>query len=51
MPGTYDTRDEAIVAALDELQPGGTLYVHQEWCTTGQVRCTCTPHTWIYPPD
>jgi hypothetical protein len=51
MPGTYDTRDEAIVAALDELQSGATLYAHYEGCNGPGPRCTCYPQTWTYPPD
>lgn len=48
----YDTRSEAIVAALDDLtEPGDTLLVHEQHCTTGQSSCVCTPETWTYPSD
>lgn len=49
MNGEYDSREEAIVAALDELEVGATLIVPAENCrvATTQV-CTCQPETWTY---
>ena len=51
MSAQFDTSGEAIVAALDELEPGGTLTVHGEGCAAGWDVCTCTPETWHYPED
>lgn len=41
----YETLDEAIRAALDELDPGGTLTIHDEHCTSpdGETGCSCVP--------
>lgn len=45
----FDTRGEAIVTALDELQPGGTLVVHEKDCLLAWTDvCSCQPETWIY---
>lgn len=47
----YDDKDEAIRAALDELEPGGTLTVHEQYCVTGFMgpgMCSCNPKTWTY---
>jgi hypothetical protein len=43
-PG-FATRDEAIAAALAELEPGGTLAVHADECemVDDEDQCTCTP--------
>ena len=47
-PG-YDTIDEAIAVALSELEPGGTLSVHEEACALADADdpdesdCDCTP--------
>ena len=45
-PKGYDTLDEAIAAALSELDPGGVLSIHAEDCELseedGEV-CTCEP--------
>jgi hypothetical protein len=47
--GTYDTREEAIVAALDELiEPGSQLVVHAQKCTDPD-HCICKPYVWTYP--
>jgi hypothetical protein len=50
--GSYDDRDDAIRAALDDLAPGATLTVHEQhcWLATDQI-CTCTPQTWTNPLD
>ena len=46
---TYDTLDEAIAVALSELEPGGTLSVHEETCALADADdpdesdCDCTP--------
>jgi hypothetical protein len=44
----YDTLDEAIAAALAEIEPGGTLSIHSEACALrvedeDEESCTCTP--------
>jgi hypothetical protein len=41
----YDTLDEAIAAAMAELEPGGVLQVHSEDCQSedGEEGCTCEP--------
>ncbi len=41
----YETIDEAIVAAMAELDPGGTLTIHDEHCDSpdGERDCTCVP--------
>ena len=45
--GEYDTREEAIVAALDEMTvPGSQLIVHDLKCVGD--KCTCIPITWTY---
>lgn len=51
----FETRDEAIRAALDALRPGETLYVHQKWCWKNKKflgipfgLCTCKPEVWEY---
>lgn len=49
---TFDYRDDAIRAALDELEPGCTLTVHEQHCWFGSDNvCTCTPQTWTNPID
>jgi hypothetical protein len=46
---SYETRGEAIVAALDELEEGATLTVHRESCRVGPTGiCTCQPESWTY---
>ena len=50
--GHYDDRDDAIRAALDELEPGATLRVHAEDCWIGPDQiCTCQPQCWTNPLD
>jgi hypothetical protein len=41
----YETLDEAIAAALGELDPGGRLDIHEEHCESedGEDGCTCEP--------
>lgn len=43
----YDTLDEAIAAAMADLDPGGLLTVHAEDCESedGETNCTCEPLT------
>lgn len=42
---TFDTLDEAIAAALADLEPGGTLSIHADDCESedGETGCTCEP--------
>lgn len=45
----YDDKCEAVRAALDELEPGGQLTVHEEHCILGFIgptTCSCNPITW-----
>lgn len=41
----YETIDEAIAAALAELERGGVLTIHGEECESedGEEGCTCEP--------
>lgn len=41
----YDTLEEAIVAAMAELAPGGRLDIHDGDCESedGESGCTCSP--------
>lgn len=48
--GHYDDQRDATVAALDELEPGATLTVHEQHCT-GPERCRCQPQRWTNPLD
>lgn len=45
----FDTLDEAIAAAMTELDPGGVLTVHAEDCESedGEDGCTCEPLTLV----
>lgn len=43
----YDTQQEAIVAALDDMEEGDTLIVHEQHCT-GPDSCCCKPQRWTY---
>lgn len=42
---SFDTLDEAIAHALSEIEPGGTLTVHEDDCESedGETDCTCEP--------
>lgn len=42
---TYDTIEEAIAAAMEELEPGGIVEIHDEDCESedGETGCTCEP--------
>jgi hypothetical protein len=42
---TYDTKDEAIAAALVELDPDGVLSIHADDCEMedDEDECTCIP--------
>lgn len=48
---THRDRDDAIRAALDDLQPGHTLTVHRPDCDGPADACTCNPEIWTYPKD
>jgi len=42
----YDTLDEAIVAALSELDDGGRLDIHEAHCELDEdegIECSCAP--------
>ena len=41
----FETLDEAVAAALAELDPGGRLDIHAEDCTSedGETGCDCEP--------
>lgn len=43
----YETQEEAIAAALAELDPGGVLQVHADDCemVDDEEQCTCVPLT------
>lgn len=45
---THDNKRDAIVAALDELEEGGTLIVHADDCPRAIGPCACTPEIWTY---
>jgi hypothetical protein len=56
MEGQYATQDEAIRAAIDSMESGDTLVVHEEDCRIakrtlwfGLRRCTCNPKRWTCP--
>lgn len=41
-PVGYPTRDEAIAAALDRMEPGDILWVHQDVCAMKRdEECDC----------
>jgi hypothetical protein len=42
----YDTFDEAYAALMAQLEPGGSIDLHEEDCglVIGEPECTCTPH-------
>lgn len=43
---TYETIDEAIVAAMAQLEPGGIVAIHDEDCAhdgEDESTCTCEP--------
>jgi hypothetical protein len=41
-PTSYPTRDEAIAAALDVMEPGDILWVHQDVCAIKRDEdCDC----------
>lgn len=46
----FETRGEAIVAALDMMEEGDTLVVHEPRCAMNSVtiKCTCDPERWTY---
>lgn len=46
--GAYETQSEAIVAALDEMEEGDTIYVHDQDCLFSYGACTCEPRIWTY---
>lgn len=47
-PG-FATRGEAIVAALDDMEEGDTLTVHELCCLLGMTgTCSCDPEEWTY---
>lgn len=49
---TYKDRDDAIRAAIDRMQTGDVLTVHERHCKglrSWWRRCTCTPEVWTCP--
>lgn len=49
-PTAYPTRDEAIVAALDVMEPGDILWIHQDGCATRlDEACDCAVSLIPYP--
>lgn len=42
----YDTFDEAYAALMAQLEPGGSIDLHEETCglVVDEPQCTCTPH-------
>lgn len=49
-PHGYPTRDEAIVAALDLMEPGDILWVHQDVCAIKHdEECDCVVQLVPYP--
>ena len=44
----FDTFDEAVAALYSQLEPGGTIDIHEETCQLTEfdgTSCTCTPLT------
>lgn len=49
-PTNYPTRDEAINAALDQMQPGDILWVHQDQCAMKRdEECDCVVQLVPFP--
>lgn len=47
--GEFATQSEAILAALDEMEEGDTLIVHEGHCLLATTKiCSCTTQEWIY---
>jgi hypothetical protein len=47
--GEFVTQSEAILAALDEMQEGDTLIVHESHCSIATTNiCSCTTTEWTY---
>jgi hypothetical protein len=47
--GEFATKSEAILAALDEMQEGDTLIVHESHCLLSVTEtCSCTTQEWTY---
>ena len=42
----FDTFDEAYAALMAQLEPGGSIDLHEEHCAlvVDEPECTCTPH-------
>ena len=42
----YETFDEAYAALMAQLEPGGSIDLHEEDCAlvVDEPECTCTPH-------
>lgn len=45
---SYDSQGEAIVAALDGMEEGDTLIVHEAHCTIATGPCCCNIREWTY---
>ena len=42
----FDTFDEAYATLMSQLEPGGSIDLHEEHCAlvVDEPECTCTPH-------
>ncbi len=48
--GDFDTREEAIAAALEDLEPGDSVIVHKHDCAVRlDAPCNCDPQIIIIP--
>jgi len=45
-PTEFDSFDEAYAALMAQLEPGGSIDLHEEHCAlvVDEPICTCTPH-------
>ena len=48
---THKTKEEAIVAALEGLEPGDRIWIHEQGCTSRiwPDRCNCQPEVLVVP--
>jgi len=45
-PTEFDSFDEAYASLMAQLEPGGSIDLHEEHCAlvVDEPNCTCTPH-------